>query len=272
MGQEAASQMSLVRRYMLTIAACAFLPFVQGGATADAFSDAVELFERGDLVGARDRWMDQLAKQPSAALYYNLGRVDQELGAGPQAVLWYRRALARAPEDPWALENLERLRRDLGLPEPNRQDPLALLHVALPWSTWFVAAGLWLVLGLRWGVGKPRGWMLAATAGVLVAGYLGLHVTARLGPVEAVLMSECQADGASLPAGSEVWESRSTPGRVWVTGERFDCRSDSLFTVDSNQIPPPPATLDSPIPEPVNTEPVADIEANPPSTESTTTS
>ena len=264
--------MSRGRRFLLLVAACTLPLPVQGTAPADALGDAAELFQAGDLAGARAKWIESLASRPSAAAYYNLGRVDQELAAGPQAVLWYRRALARAPEDPWAIENLERLRKDLGLPQPNHRGLWSLLHATLSRSTWVVAAVLWLTLAARWRTGRPRGWVLAATAGVLVAGYLGLQVGVRLAPREAVLMSECLADEGSLPAGSEVRAALDSPGLVWAASRRFDCPPDSVIHIDSNQLPPSPASLDSPTSEPVPLDPVADLEGTIPDLDPVATS
>lgn len=200
-----------------------------------------ERFEAGQLLAAREDYLELLASEPNAALHYNLGRTDQALGAQPQAVLWYRRALALAPEDPWALDNLENLRSDLGVPEPDAGRPLAALFAADAWSGWFAALGLCAVLASRWLRGRPRRWTLVVTAASLLGGHLAIQGAAAVAPVEAVLMTACKGADGDLPAGSEVWQSRSVQSSVWSAGSRFDCDPESVIPLGSDALPPAPA-------------------------------
>lgn len=48
------------------------------------------------------------------ALAYNAGTCAMQLGRLPEALLWYRRAEAIAPGDPWLRDNLALARRALG--------------------------------------------------------------------------------------------------------------------------------------------------------------
>lgn len=203
-------------------------------------------FEAGQLPAAREDYLELLAEEPNAALHYNLGRTDQALGARPQAVLWYRRALALAPEDPWALDNLESLRSDLGVPAPDAGRPLAALLAADAWSGWVAGLGLCVVLASRWLGGRPRRWALIFTAASLLGGHLAIQGAAAVAPVEAVLMTACEGADGNLPAGSEVWRSRSARSRVWSAGSRFDCDPESIIAVGSDRLPPAPASQEQP--------------------------
>lgn len=224
------------------LSASSCLPLIAGDLAAIG-----KRFEAGDAIGARTSYLELLANEPTAAVHYNLGRVDQAMGAEPQAVLWYRRALAMAPEDPWARDNLDGLRGDLGVPPPNPEQPLAALFAARAWSGWVAGVGLISLLACRWLLGRPRGWGLLAAATALTCGHLAVQAGARLAPVEAVLMTACESDGTSLPAGSEIWVSRSQASRVWSAGSRFECDPKSVLRVDSDRLPPAPAPTRPPV-------------------------
>lgn len=230
-------------RLLLSAAVAAFLGVASVGAEQPPtdLAAAGERFLAGDLRGARAAYLGLLADRPGAAIYYNLGRLDQELGAAPQAVLWYRRALLEAPQDPWARENLERLRADLGVPDPDSWQPVAVLRRLAPYSAWVAALGVWVAVGLRWLAGRPRGWVMAASVAVLVSGHFGIQGLERIAPVDAVLMADCNAGGRLLPAGSEVGLSRRDPQRVWTAGGSFVCEQDSAIPVRSEELPPEPA-------------------------------
>lgn len=236
--------MTARRRATLTLilAAVSAAPWLTT-AEADDLVAIGQRFEAGDVMAARNLYLEWLSESPSAAVHYNLGRVDQTLGAGPQAVLWYRRALDLAPEDPWARENLSVLRDELGLPPPEAGLSLTTLMTARAWSGWIAALALGLALAFRLTAGRPRGWALISLAAVLVSGHAGIRLAARSAPVDAVLMAPCGGAESNLPAGSEVWVSRRDSARVWSTGTRFECDPETVIRVRSDELPPELAAL-----------------------------
>ncbi len=248
------------------------LPQQKPGARADldALAAAGALFETGDAVGARSEYLRQVEASPSATLYYNLGRVEQELGQYPQAVLWYRRALDLASEDPWAMENLVRLRTDLGVAPPDPWQPMAVLSQVAKHSGWVAGGFLSLLLLLRWIGGRPRGWALVATGVLLAAGHLGLQAAAgTIAPVTGVLMADCQADALNLPGGSEVWVSQTNPAKVWSSAGTFRCQPENVVRVRSSMLPPTSSFSESSSPsvQPESSEitvPTTDSAAAPP--------
>ncbi len=241
--------MTAPRRYglVLTLMVTA-LVITSAGATLaqdpDALESAGDAFIDGDLKQARSIYLRELGElhqldaPTSATVLYNLGRVDQGLGANAQAVLWYRRALAAAPDDPWAQRNLEQLREQLGLPGPDPWQPMAVFDNLAARAAVIATVLLWGLLSLRWIAGRPRGWHLAIWVGVLAIGAIALLGGHYLAPQPAVLMSECSGPAGTLPAGSEVWLSQLNPARIWSSAGRFTCALDAPLLVASEALPP----------------------------------
>jgi tetratricopeptide (TPR) repeat protein len=205
------------------------------------------------------------ANETDAILAYNLGAVAHRLGHLPQAVLWYRRAAAKMPDDPPLRENLELARRDLeslGVPPAappgawafwlDHRRGLILAGIALAWAALPLLA---LRPGLRLQVLMPVAALscLSFTAGMVVP---------RLAPRPAVLLQPCPATedtkaaapaasnapgepagsahaanaaGTVLPAGTEIWvTSASTEAGTWsVVGRQgLSCPENSVGLVE----------------------------------------
>lgn len=135
-------------------------------------ADAAALFEA------------DLAARPvaSATLLYNLGNCFYRLGRPAQALLYYRRAALRAPDDADVQFNLQRTLRQLGIVEPPSSNVAALVA----------------------GVGRrsPRS-LLALAAGLQTLGLAGLlfaarRSTARLGAAIALLLGLIAAAGVAI--------------------------------------------------------------------------
>jgi len=156
----------------------------------------------------------------SGTLAYNAGTCALRLGRLPEALLWYRRAQAANPDDPWLRDNLALTRRALGDPPEaalsagawlDRRRWLAVAGVALAWGALAV-----LILARR---DAHLRRLLPLLALLACAAFGAGTLLDRLGPRAAVLLAACPAKGA-LPAGTEVWV-RSEAGGGWrVVGQR----------------------------------------------------
>lgn len=185
------------------------------------FKEAMELYEKQDYQGARDRYELLLAKGVlSANVFYNLGNTEYRLQHPGYAALAYERALMLEPRHHEAATNLALLRAQAGAkPMP----PLGVEPLLLPLSApvyvtagavafWgAVLSGAALLLWRR----TPRILVLVCVASVLVAAYSGgaLWRVVRDQATAIVLVPEALArlDAAdragvaeSLPAASEV--------------------------------------------------------------------
>ncbi len=183
------------------------------------FEEAVAAYLEGNSTGT-----------PHPTLLYNLGTALHHAGRLPEAILWYRRAVAagRAPrfdfagdgsrsgsageaprlwhsDDPWLEENLWLARRSLGsrvLPPAGlagwlaeRTGGVRSVAIAIAWLT------------LAWAVVRPRTPVsrIVAAAIAAVAIYGGAAAIERWGPRPAVLLEDCLTDAGELPAGTEAW-------------------------------------------------------------------
>ncbi len=89
----------------------------QGPAIADN-AEAMTAYDSGKFEEAGKYYASQLVKsKPSARVLYNMGNCLYKLGELPRALICYERALRLAPRDSDILENLNLVRRKLGLPE-----------------------------------------------------------------------------------------------------------------------------------------------------------
>ncbi|MDX1643315.1 MAG: hypothetical protein R3244_03045 [Thermoanaerobaculia bacterium] len=172
----------------------------------EALREGNRLFREGRLEPAYAAYLEGWnAAAPHPVLLYNLATTAHHLGRLPEAVLWYRRAAAVNPDDPWAKENLEQARAALGLepyPPPGFAAHIAhhrtLVHSAAAALAW---AGL-----LLWIVRPRRSVRLAAGLGmVALLVYGGAVLAARTAATAAVLLEDCSDADADLPAGSEIW-------------------------------------------------------------------
>ena len=198
-----------------------------------ALAEGNLLFEKGEVEAAFEvysrGWMGGGPRKDGALagiLAYDAGTCALRLGRLPEALLWYRRAEAAIPGDPWLRDNLALTRHALGeTPEPPED---GLLPGSWPrgrlWLPWIGVALAWtslLVILLR-----PRFFsrmaggrvaLLALLAGAALASGPLLD---RFGPRAAVLLASC----GGLPAGSEV-RVRALDGGAWrLVGEKSSPR------------------------------------------------
>lgn len=138
-------------------------------------------------------------------LAYNAGTSALRLGHLPEALLWYRRAEAATPHDPWVRDNLVLTRQSLGSPAAEGDGA---------WKDWMAngrrlqAAAVvlaWAGLGLL-GLGRRRTRGLVILLVLLALSsclaFAAGEVLDRRGLRPAVLLAACPG---GPPAGSEVW-------------------------------------------------------------------
>ncbi|HEV2851724.1 MAG TPA: hypothetical protein VHC97_02865 [Thermoanaerobaculia bacterium] len=210
-------------------AALAVLFIVLAGLASPEAADPEMALSRGNLLFEKDEVEAALeayargwtggGSKANGVLAYNAGTCALRLGRLPEALLWYRRAEAALPGDPWLRENLAFARHALGEPPGEGPAPgrsLVFLGVALSW-----AAFLLVVLHRR----PSRGLLLLLAllaCAAFIAGSMGVAGTlpVRFGPRAAVLLLSC----GGLPAGSEV-RVRSLDGGGWrIVGEEGGTR------------------------------------------------
>ena len=90
---------------------------VKGPAVTNS-AEAMTAYDSGKFEDAGKYYASQLVKsRPSARVLYNMGNCLYKLGDLPRALICYERASRLAPRDSDILENLNLVRRKLGLPE-----------------------------------------------------------------------------------------------------------------------------------------------------------
>jgi tetratricopeptide (TPR) repeat protein len=183
-------------------------------AVRDALARGNRLVRRGELEAALDAYAAgwNFGGDSAATLAYNLGTTHHRLGHLPEALLWYRRAIAVAalPLDPWLSENLDLARTELAAA---RFPPAGLgggvaAHPGL--ATGVAVALAWLALALylarrRWRHTLPEAvaeWAWAVPAALALTTWATVAALATWGPRPAVLLAPCAPE---LVAGSELW-------------------------------------------------------------------
>jgi tetratricopeptide (TPR) repeat protein len=138
------------------------------------------------------------------ALAYNAGNCALRLGRLPEALLWYRRAAAATPGDPWVRDNLGLARQALGGPPEGDLGG---------WRSWLAGgrrlagAGValaWAAFALLALARRPHRKLLAALALLSCGAFAAGMALDRRGPRAAVLLAACPGGPA---AGAEVWVS-----------------------------------------------------------------
>jgi hypothetical protein len=218
-------------------------------------------FQAGDLEGAMAAYAagyGRAAEYGRAAGYdgtdpllaYNLGTTAHHLERLPEALLWYRRAIAgnsgdSAPrvDDPWLRDNLELVREQLQ--EGGARDETA----AASWSFWMDHHRrlLWIGIVLAWAAlpavllprsARTRRVALAAVAVAASAPFAAGLLLERSGPQAAVLLRDCGAPAGRLPAGSEVWVFPAAPpdDRGWrIPGSGLVCPDEAVGLVEATR-------------------------------------
>ncbi len=208
-------------------AALVVLVFGAGAAAAAAAAPSVpglaegnRLFRSGRLEEAMAAWAAGWRAAREPVLAYNLGAAAQQLGRQPEAVLWYRRAQAALPADPWVRDNLALARRSLGPAPAPAPGPLALLAARRDLLRWCGVGLAWAALPLALLRGRAGRWGLGAAACLAALAFGTGTYLDFAGPHAAVLLADC---GEELPAGAEVWVS-SAGGGYRVLGAPPDLR------------------------------------------------
>lgn len=231
-GQDAAAQRWRLPLLAAALIAATFAAGAGSGPDRDpltALAEGNELATAGELEQAVAAYRAGYDPQrPHPTLVYNLGTALHRLDRLPEAVLWYRRGPVN--DDPWLQENLWLARRSLGsqqLPSgtfgrlASRAEPVAYAGIALAWLFLFLVT-----FAERWSRRLPA--TVALLALTLYASAFVLH---RWGPRPAVLLADCAAGGAELPAGTEAWVRPAGDG--WhVSGSRdTSCPAESVALV-----------------------------------------
>ena len=204
-----------------------------------AFAEGNRLFEKDEVEAALAVYARGYTGKSVLAgiLSYNAGTCALRLGRLPEALLWYRRAQAATPGDPWLRDNLEMTRRALDDPPEAALSPgawldrrrwLAFAGVALAWAALAV-----LILGRR---GTRR--LLPLLALLACAAFAAGMLLDRIGPRAAVLLAACPAKSSggglpALPAGTEVWVRPATGGgwRIVGQGRGSSCPAEAVGLV-----------------------------------------
>lgn len=216
-------------------------PVSAASAPEPALLEGNRLFRRGELQAAVDVYLRGTGAQVEATgvspaaepvdpiLAYNLGTALHRLGRLPEAVLWYRRAQAGAPHDPWIRSNLQRARHEMGAPRPPAPGPVVAL-ASRPWMLQTAGAlAAWIALGAALGPGGARRgrWVAGLLLGAALALWSAGPALRLLGPRPAVLLEAC----GELPAGTEVWVRTGGPEAFRVLGEDTPCAPEGVGLV-----------------------------------------
>lgn len=111
-----------------------------------ALESANNAFAQGDYVQATRGYEAVIARRGySAPLLFNLANAHAKNGQPGLAILNYERALALSPNDPAVLANLDRARREAGLPIPAPRWDRRAANL-LPLNGWSVLAGAGLLI------------------------------------------------------------------------------------------------------------------------------
>ncbi len=158
---------------------------------AGVFAEGNAAFESGEYEKSVEVYTQLVPDYRSAALLYNLGNAEYELGDYPMAILHYERARVLAPANPDIRANLK-LARDAAQvtsPELNWAERLALAWPVNCWA-WLGAVSFWACLALvllpgMWGWRGPLRKAAVALTGVLfvvcAVALSGYHRLGRLG-------------------------------------------------------------------------------------------
>ncbi len=219
---------------MIVLGAVALADGSPGDDQVGALREGNRLYREGRLEEAREAYLAGYSTEaPHPVLAYNLATTSHHLGFVPEAILWYRRAAASNPGDPWMQENLASARAGLGLqpyPAPGAAGLVSRHQTAL-----LYVAALFAWVGLLLWIARPRRSAVFAFTlfgiGVLVFG--ATLATVRNVPRAAVVLEDCSGDEGDLPAGSEIWVTGRTEGgfRVAAGGAAMECPADAVALV-----------------------------------------
>lgn len=207
-----------------------------GAADTGALEAGNRWFEKDDLETALEAYAEGWTGDGSpldAALAYNAGTAALRLGRLPEALLWFRRAQAAAPRDPWVRDNLATARASLGHPPPEAPLPWRLL---LQHGSWAACGGIalaWVTFGLIALRKPPRPVWLSILAVLSCAVFAAGLLAGRIGPRPAVLLEPCPDARTGLHAGREVWVLADGDGwRIVEEGRDLACPAGAVGLVE----------------------------------------
>lgn len=201
-------------------------------------------FQEGDLEGAMEAYAAGYDGDPLLA--YNLGTTAQHLERLPEALLWYRRALAAHADHPWLQDNLELVREQLEADGARDETAVAA------WSFWVDHRQqlLWTGIALAWAAlpavllprsARSRRIALTAVAIAAILPFAAGLLLSWKGPQAAVLLRDCGGPDGRLPAGSEVQVFPTPNGRAWrIPGSGLVCPEEAVGLVEPPRLVEPP--------------------------------
>jgi tetratricopeptide (TPR) repeat protein len=201
---------------------------------ADIFSQANAAYEKEDFSTAESLYLSLVSKDfASPELYFNLGNVYYRKGERGRAVLWYERALDRAPRDADTRFNLSLARAHIKNDQPDIARDIVLyftgneLGAALLLIVWFffVLGGCVLldVVGLN--TGARLGLWISGVLLVIVGAWFAFNISLRQEPRGIIVNPPGEvrngpgsdyAVGFTIPEGSNVVVLHKRPDWVQI--------------------------------------------------------
>ncbi len=194
-----------------------------------ALSEGNRLFRQGQVEAAVAIYLEGYSTTaPNPTLLYNLGTALHHLERLPEAILWYRRAIAsgdpsssgRAGDpsrrgrasDPWLQDNLWLARRGLGSRTMQPGGPVSWLSRHTEGVRLAGIALSWIALLLVVAQEKLPARALVAAAALAISVYGTAEAVERWGPQPAVVLEDCLTPAGELPAGTETWVRPASGG------------------------------------------------------------
>ncbi len=125
-------------------------------AESEDFTRGVAEFEKGNYQSAKDIFLNEYEAEKSmgcvdASLLYNLGNCSASLDNYPEAIAWYEQARRLSPRDSDIMENLNFVRRKVGLEDLGESksptDAIKQLRDKLRPDEWLIAASaFWMIV------------------------------------------------------------------------------------------------------------------------------
>ena len=200
----------------------------------DVFAQANAAYEKEDFSTAESQYLALVSQGfVSPELYYNLGNVYYRKGERGRAVLWYERALERAPRDADTQFNLSLARSHIKNDQTDYVREVVLyftgneLGATLLLLVWlfFIAGGCVLLGFMRLGTGGRLLLWISGTMLVIVGAWFGFNVALRQEPHGIIVTPPGEvrngpgldyAVGFTIPEGSNVLVLNKRPDWVQI--------------------------------------------------------
>lgn len=180
----------MVRILLLLLSFTTLAGTLRAATADDLFTEAQQAYDRGNLLEAREAYLEVLkGGVHSAAVYYNLGNTHFRMGELGKSIAYYRKAQLMTPGDPDVEANLRFAREQAGVQAPDQPFYLKVTQL-LNKSNWvaLTVGSFWLgLLALSAGMLMPSRIKLfrktAALCGVTflvgLQSLFGLHMMAQ---------------------------------------------------------------------------------------------